>query len=60
MRDASPISEGAAEILASYLEPCYFAKKELVLKAGIFCRYIWLIEKGNLLHRQLLVNFSWS
>ena len=45
-----PISEGTSEILASYLEPCHFAKKELVLKAGVFCRYIWLIEKGSLRH----------
>ena len=65
MRDASPISEGTAEILASYLEPCHFAKKELVLKAGVFCRYIWLIEKGSLRHYWLMedgreINTSFS
>ena len=50
MRTAAPISDETASILASHLEECHFHKKELILREGIFCRYVWLLEKGFVRH----------
>ncbi len=50
MRMAAPISDETASILASHLEECHFHKKELILREGIFCRYVWLLEKGFVRH----------
>ena len=50
MRMAAPISDETASILAGHLEECHFHKKELILREGIFCRYVWLLEKGFVRH----------
>lgn len=54
MRLVAPISEETAGILSGHLEECHFSKKELVLKEGMYCRYVWLLEKGFIRHYWLV------
>lgn len=50
MREVAPIDDKTGSLLASHLEECRFAKKEMILQSGIFCRYAWLVEKGLVRH----------
>ena len=50
MREVAPIDDKTGLLLASHLEECRFAKKEMILRSGVFCRYAWLVEKGLVRH----------
>lgn len=50
MRQVTPIGDNTAALLASYLEECHFARKEMILRSGIYCRYAWFVEKGMSRH----------
>ena len=50
MREVAPIDDGTASLFASRLEACRFAKKDMILRSGMFCRYAWLVEKGLVRH----------
>lgn len=50
MRDVTSISNETAALLAEHLTMCSFEKRDIVLRAGFFCKYVWLIEKGMLRH----------
>lgn len=54
MRKTAPISNATAELLASHLQPVSYAKRETVLKAGVMCKYLWMIESGSLRHYWLM------
>ena len=65
MRQAAPISNETAELLAEHLQPVTFSKHEMVLKAGVMCKYLWMIERGSLRHFWLMedgreINTSFS
>ncbi len=36
--------------MAARLEECSFAKKDMILRAGVYSRYAWLVEKGLIRH----------
>lgn len=50
MREVTPVSDETAALLAEYLTECCFEKRDIVLKAGYFCKYVWLIESGMVRH----------
>lgn len=41
-----PVSDETIGLLASYLKPCRFPKKYQLIKAGIYCKVAYFIEKG--------------
>lgn len=50
MRLVTNISQETVSCLEAHLEECHFAKKEMILREGVFCRYVWLLEKGFTRH----------
>lgn len=50
MRQVIPIGDDTAALLASYLEECHFARKEMILRSGVCSRYAWFVEKGMSRH----------
>lgn len=64
MREAAPIGSKTVEQLAVHLEECSFAKREMILREGVFCRYVWFVERGLVRHfwledgREIVTSFS--
>lgn len=64
MREVCPVSDESVALLAEHLEECRFAKREMILRGGIYCRYVWLVEKGLVRHywleegREIVTSFS--
>ena len=50
MRDVTPVSDETAVLLAEHLTECCFEKRDIVLKAGDFCKYVWFVESGMVRH----------
>ena len=48
IRKQYPVSDLTIKELESYLTPCSFPKKYLLIKEGIYCKYAYFIEKGIL------------
>lgn len=49
-----PISPEALEAFQALLTPCHFAKRELIVKIGSYCRSIYFIERGITRHYWLV------
>lgn len=64
MREVCPISDESVALLSEHLEECRFAKREMILRSGIYCRYAWMVEKGFVRHfwledgREIVTSFS--
>ncbi len=64
MRQVTPIGDDTAALLAAHLEECHFARKDMILRSGIFCRYAWFVEKGMTRHfwleegKEVVTSFS--
>lgn len=64
MREVCPVSDESVALLAEHLEECRFAKREMILRGGVYCRYAWLVEKGLVRHfwledgREIVTSFS--
>lgn len=64
MREVCPVSDKSVALLAGHLEECRFAKREMILRGGIYCRYAWLVESGFVRHfwleegREIVTSFS--
>ena len=64
MREVCPLSDDAVSLVSRHVERCRFAKKDMILRAGVFCRYAWMIEKGMVRHywlengRETVTSFS--
>lgn len=54
MRSVCPISDETVALLESHLEECSFARKDLLLREGILCQYVWLLEEGFVRHYWLV------
>ena len=54
MRSVYPISDETASLLESHLEECSFARKDLLLREGVLCQYVWLLEEGFVRHYWLV------
>ena len=54
MRTVAPISDETVSLLAQHLTPCHFDKRDMVLYAGVFCKYVWFVERGMLRHYWLV------
>lgn len=50
MRDVTPISGETETLLMEHLTEYCFDKRDIVLKAGYFCKYVWFIESGMVRH----------
>lgn len=50
MRDATPVSDETAVLLAEHLTECCFEKRDIVLRDGYFCKYVWFVERGMVRH----------
>ena len=50
MREVAPISDETASLLSQHLTECHFDKRDIVLDAGVFCKYVWFVERGMLRH----------
>ena len=46
MRRDCPVSDEAVRLLTSCVRPCRFPKKYLLIKAGVYCKVAYFIEKG--------------
>lgn len=49
-----PVSAEAIEAFQASLTPCHFAKRELIVKIGTYCRSIYFIERGITRHYWLV------
>lgn len=64
MREVCPVSDESVSLLAGHLEECRFAKREMILRSGVYCRYAWLVERGFVRHfwleegREIVTSFS--
>ena len=64
MRSVTPVSDTTAQLLAAHLEECRFRKRDMILAGGVFCRYVWLVERGFVRHfwleegREIVTSFS--
>lgn len=46
MRSKWPVSDDTIHLLQSYLTPCHFPKRHLLVRENIYCKYAYFIEKG--------------
>ena len=64
MREVCPVSDESIALLVGHLEECRFAKREMILRSGVYCRYAWLVESGFVRHywleegREIVTSFS--
>lgn len=65
IRSVVPVGDESVSLLAEHLEECRFARKELILRGGVYCRYAWFVEKGLVRHywldedgRETVTSFS--
>lgn len=64
MREVCPISDASASLLGGHLEECHFRRKEMILESDVYCRYVWLVERGFVRHywledgRETVTSFS--
>ncbi|MCH5331208.1 MAG: Crp/Fnr family transcriptional regulator [Alistipes sp.] len=64
MREVFPVGEEAVAELAAHLEECTFARRDMILRADVYCRYAWFVERGLVRHywleeeRETVTSFS--
>ncbi len=46
MKKLCPISDKTIDELTSFITPCHFPKRYLLVQEGKFCKYAYFIEKG--------------
>lgn len=46
MRRDFPLSDETVRLLTSYVKPCRFPKRYQLIKAGVYCKVAYFIEKG--------------